>query len=468
MPVHTGAPAADRAAAPATPAAADPASFTEVGATARNPADRALAPRPRIAMVVTRDIATEATLSGRHRTVRHVAAALGERGAVAPLRLPNLLERRRPADLLRAGLTFALGLLRGRPLPLQCLLFATASARRDLVARIAADPPEVLYLDGVRLYLLLKDLHRRLGTVRVVVDFDDLMSRRMGLLRELRLPLALGYLRGLVPGPLRRVLESRALGALVTGYEAAALRRVEGEMVAMSDAVVLVSAADARALADSRSDPRDARRVHAIPPPAEVPGPFRRLAPPLRFVFIGTDRQMQNRLTIDRLVDLWRRLMPAAELHLFGPRTRARPAPAVRGVVWRGYVARLDEVYDGHSVLLAPAVLGGGVKTKVVEALAHGCPAAGNAVTFEGLHIPGYPLCLDDGALDALVTDPEAHLEVLHMAARIGFAFVRRELSAERYRARWRELLGPGPAPEPGREPDSVPATAPAMGGITP
>jgi len=463
MPVHTGTPAADRAAAPATPAA-DPAALTGRAPASRHAADHALAARPRIAMVVTRDLAAEGVPSGRHRTVRHVAAALEERGAVTPLRLPNLLERRRVGNLLRAGLTFALALVRGRPLPLQCLLFATASARRDLAARIAADPPEVLYLDGVRLYLLLRDLRPRLGTVRVVVDFDDLMSRRMALLRDLRLPLSLGYLRGLVPGPLRRLLESRALAALVTGYEAAALRRVEREMVGMSDAVVLVSAADARALADSLPDPGAARRIHAIPPPAEISGPLGGLAPPLRFVFIGTDRQMQNRLTIDRLVDLWRRLAPAAELHLFGPQTRARPAPDVPGVVWHGYVDRLGAVYDGHSVLLAPAVLGGGVKTKVIEALAHGCPAAGNAVTFEGLALPAYPLCLDDAALEALVTNPEAHLETLRTAARIGFAFVRRELSAERYRARWREVLSPAlPATSPGRR-----AARRAMGGFVP
>lgn len=436
MPVHTGAPAH---AGPSVAPAAAPDT-----APVRDAAGQPLAARPRVAMGVTRDIADDATLSGRHRTVRHVAAALGEHGAVTPVRLHHLLERRRLSDMLRAGATFALSLLRGRPLPLQCLLFATASARREVAARVAADPPEVLYLDGVRLHLLLKDLRPLLTRTRVVVDFDDLMSRRMALLRDLRLPLSLGYVRGQVPGPLRRLLESRALGTLVTAYEAAALRRVEGEMLASSDAVVLVSSADARALADAQGDPRLSARIHAIPPPAEVPGPLGRLSPPLRFVFIGTDRQMQNRLTIDRLVDLWRRLRPAAELHVFGP--QVRPAPDVPGVLHRGWVEHLGDVYDGHSVLLAPAVLGGGVKTKVIEALAHGCPAAGNAVTFEGLTIPDYPLVLDDAGIESLVADPEAHLETLRAAARTGFAFVRRELSAGRYRARWRDVLAPATA----------------------
>jgi len=436
MPVHTGAPAH---AGPSVAPAAAPDT-----APVRDAAGQPLAARPRVAMVVTRDIADDATPSGRHRTVRHVAAALGEHGAVTPVRLHHLLERRRLSDMLWAGATFTLSLLEGRPLPLQCLLFATASARREVAARVAADPPEVLYLDGVRLHLLLKDLRPLLTRTRVVVDFDDLMSRRMALLRDLRLPLSLGYVRGQVPGPLRRLLESRALGALVTAYEAAALRRVEGEMLASSDAVVLVSSADARALADAQADPRLSARIHAIPPPAEVPGPLGRLAPPLRFVFIGTDRQMQNRLTIDRLVDLWRRLRPAAELHVFGP--QVRPAPDVPGVLHRGWVEHLGDVYDGHSVLLAPAVLGGGVKTKVIEALAHGCPAAGNAVTFEGLTIPDYPLVLDDAGIESLVADPEAHLETLRAAARTGFAFVRRELSAGRYRARWRDVLAPATA----------------------
>lgn len=398
-------------------------------------------PRPlRTVAVFTRAFSNDETPSGRHGVVRSVRAALAERGPVLDLRLRHLFERRRPRDWLGALGTALAALARGRPLPLQCLLFASRSERRRVAAAIRVDPPDVLYLDGVRTYLLLRDLRPHLNGTRVVVDMDDLMSRRMAALAARRLPLSLGYLGAQVPGPVRALAESRALAAALLRFEARALARVEAELAGLADALVFVSSADASELAAQLNGAAD-ERVRTIPPPAEVAPRPEGLRAPVRFAFVGSDRQVQNRLTIDYLVDLWRRRAPRAELHVVGRQTR--PPATVPGIVWRGFVPRLAQVYDDHTVLLAPALLPGGVKTKVIEALAHGCPVVGNALAFEGIGLSGYPLCLEDPALEALVADPEARLDTLRRAARMGHAFVARELSGARHRARWRAVLGP-------------------------
>lgn len=407
---------------------------------------------PTIAMVTTRDTDADPTLSGRHRTVRFVREAVGRCGTVSEHRLHNLFECRSVPVLVGAAFRFLWGLLRGRPLPLQCLLFSVPAERRRLVGELRETRPRVLYLDGIRPCLLLNDLAGDLDGVRVVVDMDDLMSRRMALIRERRLPLSLGYLRASVPGPLRAVAESAPVARLVTGYEMWALRRVERAALERADAVVLLSAADAADLAGRTRDPALAARVHVVPPPREAVREAVPVKPPIRFVLIGSDRQVQNRLSIDHLVDLWRRVRPAAELHVFG--RQQRPPIPVPGVVWRGFVEKVDDVYDAHSVLLYPAFLGGGVKSKVIEAFSYGAPVVGNRTTFEGLALTDYPLCLEAEAIEALVADPAAHLDALREGGRTGQAFLCAALNLDRYRAGWREVIAPAaPAPPPAGAP---------------
>ena len=107
---------------------------------------------------------------------------------------------------------------------------------------------------------------------------------------------------------------------------------------------------------------------------------------------------------------MWQRLAPPAELVIVG--RLQRTYPSVRNVTYAGFVADLRDVYTADSVLLTPAFAAGGVKTKVVEAFAYGCPVLGNHATFDGLPLPkSYPLRLPLRALDEVVAQPERHLK---------------------------------------------------------
>ena len=224
----------------------------------------------------------------------------------------------------------------------------SASSERQRVLRAVAHA-NVIYLDTVRLFLLLRQLRHRQPDVHLVCDMDDLMSRRMMLLRDLRLPLSLGYLEQRFPHVAVQLLAHPWIARLVVGFEEATLRRTERETVALSNAVTLVSRSDAEGLAETLGPAAGqlARRLHVIPPPVEPQLAPEGPVPPLRFIFLGSDRLIQNRLTIEHLLSFWRRWQPSVELHLFGKLLESYDTPP--GVVARGYVDDFAEIYDGQT-----------------------------------------------------------------------------------------------------------------------
>jgi hypothetical protein len=386
-------------------------------------------------MIVTRDL-HEAV--GRARTLSAIGAAVEQTSRVRLFRIRALCESPTVLDIVRAALLWLASAMRGRPMPLQCLLYARRSEICRIVAALKEERCHAVYVDGVRTLALARELRRRLPGTRIVGDFDDLMSRRFALLAERRLPLSVGYVRSLLSPALVRLAEGGPVARLLLGYEARTLSGAETEMLAICDAVTLVSSAEAELLRNGgHSSAR--RKVHAIVPPVEIRSAACRSRPPFRFIFIGSDRQVQNRLSLDVLTTLWAQLRPATTLHIYGSQTR-RP-PDIPGIQWHGFVSDLRDVYAPGTVLLIPAVLPGGIKTKVLEAFSFGCAVLGNPVAFEGLDIPNYPLCLSEREWARYVTAPETQAATIAAAAELGRAFVAAAGSRGRYVEAWAEVL---------------------------
>lgn len=373
---------------------------------------------------------------GRLQVATAVRAALGSRFPLRESILTPITAGRGPRRLLGAAGVFLGWLLRGRLLPLQCLLFADPGEARRVIGEIAPDTRAV-YLDGVRCAVLLAMLRRARPGLVIVTDLDDLMSRRMALLLALNQPPSTGYMTSALPGFVEQMLRSPLLARALLRYEGWTLARIEPRVVALSDRVVLVSAEDARILAArARSD-----GVVGIAMPARLRRDPRSLAPgPLRFVFVGTDALRQNQLTIDALIALWAAERIATPLAIYGEQLRGLPLPP--GVTMPGYAETIDEIYDGRSILLSPSYLAGGLKTKVLEAFAYAAPVVGNAVTFEGMDIGDYPLLFDDpAAMLALLHDPESARATFAAATRHGAAMLCERHDPERFAARWTGLV---------------------------
>ncbi|WP_439817283.1 glycosyltransferase [Zavarzinia sp. CC-PAN008] len=417
---------------------------------------------PRCVAFWTRELAGQ-PLAGRLHVIARIREAMEEAaaangGGVTHLRLPNLFERGGVLTFLVAGVSFLWHLLRLKPMALQCALFATYGAFGSLIAAIPAGTP-VVYVDGVRSLAFLRALRKMRPDLRIVCDFDDLMSRRVELLLSMTEIVAPGYLSTKLPRILTRIVTAPLFGHMIARYELWSLRGAEREVLQLADAVNLLSSVDAQSLEVVRGRlGRRARATIAVTRPvvAVVAPPVPRQTP-LRFVFIGTDGLTQNRLTIDHLAALWDRHRPTAELHLFGLMTRERPLPP--GVFAHGYVDSLAQVYDARSILLSPSYIGGGVKTKVLEAFAWGIPVVGNRLTFEAMaldsaELADYPLLLDEAAMLELIRAPEAQLDRLDEAARRGAAYVAEHHDPRRFRRRWGALLGllPGDGADLGTE----------------
>lgn len=395
-----------------------------------------------VVMVSTRKLDGE-SMAGRLRVAHAIRAVLSASSDLTVLRLPNVLTDRSLPRLIGASLGWLQSLLMGELLPLQCALFANRADHRRLVAQLPKNIT-ALYLDGVRSYSLLVYLRQKFPDLRIVVDLDDLMSRRMALLLEAGEPLSPGYLTKRLPEFLQRFTMSKGVGNLIVRYEQRTLVHIEQRLANLADALVLLSSEDARILTVLCKENGRAE-IAVIPPCSEPVAPPQTLKPPVRFVFIGSDALTQNRLTIDYLTDLWRRKRFEAQLVLYGLRSRADPLPP--SVTAAGYVESLAEVYDGQSVLITPSLIGGGVKTKVLEAFAHGAPVIGNALTFESMALDGYPLNISDEAgLVDLISRPQDHLTLFVEASRAGSDYLRTFHSPAAFAERWRQMMLARPA----------------------
>jgi hypothetical protein len=385
----------------------------------------------RVAIVITRNLSEQ---NGRTPILSHILRALNARYETKLFRLPALVESRSLQDIAGALLVWTASLCRGRPLPLQCVLYASPRQCNAIAAGIAENACDTVYLDTVRCQQLLRKLRLRLPGLHVVTDFDDLMSRRAGYLLRNRLPFATGHVGRHVPRWLR-VLCEKLLARPIAAYEAFTLPAAEDEVIASSDATILISSAD-RDMLKSRTS---VDTVHAISPAVTVVRPPLEDIRPTRFVFIGSDNFIHNRSAIDFLLEIWRKYRPPLDLHLYG--LQGRTYLAAQGVHWHGFVEDLAEVYQPGSIALAPAMDRGGIKTKVLEAWAWGCPVLCNQAAMEGLAIENYPFALPETGWPAILIAP--YDREWANAARIGHAFVRDHCSAERFEQAWQEIVCP-------------------------
>ncbi len=398
------------------------------------------APRPAITMIWTRKLDGE-SMAGRLRIAQAIRSALSDWADLTLVRLPTPLTDRSIRRAARSALAWLSSFVKGPILPLQCALFASATDHERVCAAIP-NAVTSIYLDGVRSYALLVRLRRERPDLRIVVDLDDLMSRRMELLLKSGQPLSPGYLTKHLPGMVKTLVMSRGLGALIVRFELNTLRVIERRLAALADALVLLSSEDAQVLRQLCEGQPQRASIEVIAPGVEAVAAPQPLSSPARFVFIGSDALTQNRLTIDYLLDLWRRHAIETPLVLFGLQGRALDLPPA--VSMAGYVDQIADVYDGHSVLLTPSMIGGGLKTKVLEAFAYGAPVIGNPLTFESMPIEDYPLNFsDEAALVELLRQPQTHQALFDTAAAAGAAYLAAHHSPEVFTARWRRIMAP-------------------------
>jgi len=226
------------------------------------------------------------------------------------------------------------------------------------------------------------DFRRRQPAAVVVVDSVDVHFAR----------LEAGVALGVVDAGLARDTKVRELAA----YRAA-------------DAVIVVSDADAELLRTAGGIPRI-----VVVPLIVAPRPRPVQPRPSSLLFVGNFQHPPN---VDGLcwflTGAWPRIraeVPEATLEIIGtnPPAEVRACGQAPGVAFLGYVPEVAPFLDRTAVSVAPLRYGGGVKGKIVEAMAAGVPVVTTRAGVQGLPLhPGRDVLMADdeaGFADAVVS----------------------------------------------------------------
>jgi hypothetical protein len=390
----------------------------------------------KILVVTTRDIHDSGTY-GRTKTLKRILEATGVSKSNTLFRVKSLLEQKSYVTLGAAFISKFAFAKTNKRWPLQCILFNDLKTCNTLEAMIERERPSAVYFDMVRCFTFIQRIAQRFPEITLICDFDDLMSRRMRLVRDLNEALLIGYLRKFVWGWIARLIENKFISNLVLEHEASALSRVEAEIARLVHNIVLVSAVDADALREDIGAQVQCEITSILPPFAAK----RQVAVKhegLRFVFIGSDRLLQNRLSIRMLLSIWTLHQISFPLYIYGHQTVSKVDSA--NVFWPGFAESLDDVYTRNSILIAPAGIGGGVKTKILEALEFGNLPLGNQISFEGIG-DSHGLAMTEDELIYTLTHLQDRIPSLVQAAQNLQDRLTAQNSFHSFRSRWLQVF---------------------------
>lgn len=245
---------------------------------------------------------------------------------------------------------------------------------------------KVIFVDMIRLAPLVE---ASLPGGRVILDLDDLLSKRYG--RQLSYTKdganVLGRLGESEKG-LARLASLPSVRKMILRTESCQVARAEAFYAQRSSAVVLISPKEAREFALENP------QANVIAAPMGVDYEFYSSGSiPERkdnyAVFVGDMHTAANR---DSLIDICENVLPHipdVELGVIGscPQELCDRLRSHSQVRFLGRVDDLRTSVKEARVFLAPLSYGTGVKTKLLEAMAMGVPIVTNAIGVEGLDV---------------------------------------------------------------------------------
>lgn len=271
-------------------------------------------------------------------------------------------------------LALALNAVRLAPLPLQTWLYYSASARSRIADIVAKTGASAVYVDLLRLAPLIEGTPAHIARI---LDYDDIFSVRYRNAASKNYDV-MGFLSGRV-GVLAPL--ARTFAPLLLRIEAARCESYEKTMLSRADLVVLVSPTEARLI--------ERPGAHVLVAPPVVQPIAGASTPGRRLVFLGNNRFAEN---ISMLRDLARALSELGSdlsddvvIDVVGD--HAPELPNQLGSPRLNFLGRVADLRDlaGAGIFLAPVMSGSGVKLKVLDGMALGCPVVATPKALEGI-----------------------------------------------------------------------------------
>jgi glycosyltransferase involved in cell wall biosynthesis len=188
-----------------------------------------------------------------------------------------------------------------------------------------------------------------------------------------------------VPAAIERAAWTNGAERLMWKFEAAQWRRFDARLLGSIDAAIAFTHRDAAVLESLHA----AAPVHVVPLGVDVPDlPIDGGSAPL-LLFVGNFNHPPNvdaaRYLVEELFPRVKAMQPGVEMTLVGDRPpgwlKSREG---EGVHVPGFVPDLGPLMQAAAVFVAPMQHGGGMRLKVIEALAAGKAVVGSSRAFEG------------------------------------------------------------------------------------
>lgn len=248
---------------------------------------------------------------------------------------------------------------------------------RRIAEAVTAFAPDAVHVEALQMALHVRDLRRRR---------DEGAGKRPRLvLNSIEL--------GSLPRERRALRAGDPITRAVARFEAAAWRRLQVDTTAWADRTLCVTPED-HVLYENMGG----RGLITVPIGMDLDHIRADWAPGTaeKYLFVGSYRHRPNRLAVDILLDqVWpvvRKQRPAAQLLLVGrgldEYLAAKGAAASwndQGVTALGFVEDLTPVFRDCRLFLAPLPEGGGIKIKILEAMARGIPVITTPIGAEGI-----------------------------------------------------------------------------------
>jgi polysaccharide biosynthesis protein PslH len=331
-----------------------------------------------------------------------------------------------------------------------------APAARTLPARLV---PRLALLRGIPIWA------SEVSEPRFAARLEELAAEWRPEIIQIEYPVMGQYLPALAAAPAPRILVDHdvglgdlrdwgggVLGRLTGRLDARAWRRFERRVLGAVQAAVVFTDRDRRTLEALGSGVRIVRIPPGTPVPATPLDPAGSL--PARILFVGNFAHPPN---VDAALRLAREILPGvrarhpdARLELVGPSpTPAIAALAGDGVEVTGEVPSIEPHLDAAALVVAPLRSGGGMRVKVLEALAAGKAVIASPLAIQGLGVtPGDQVLIGESnaelgeGISILLADEGARRALGERARAWAEANLGWEPSVARYEELYAELTG--------------------------